>query len=88
MRRVVVTGIGAVSPVGIGREAFWDALLAGRSGIGPVTSFDASRFKVRLGAEVRDFDPVPWCRRLDPAESARMVGFAFRSPDRLPVLFG
>jgi 3-oxoacyl-[acyl-carrier-protein] synthase II len=76
MRRVVVTGIGAVSPVGTGREAFWDALLAGKSGIGPVTSFDPSRFKVRLGAEVRDFDPTPWCRRLDPAESGRAAQMA------------
>jgi 3-oxoacyl-[acyl-carrier-protein] synthase II len=71
MRRVVVTGIGAVTPVGTGREAFWRALLAGESGIAPVTSFDASRFKVRLGAEVRGFDPAPWCRRVDPAETGR-----------------
>jgi 3-oxoacyl-[acyl-carrier-protein] synthase II len=70
-KRVAVTGIGVVTPVGTGRERFWRALLAGESGIAPVTSFDTSRFKVRLGAEVRGFDPEPWCRRRDPAELGR-----------------
>ena len=70
-RRVAVTGIGVVSPLGEGRERFWRALLAGESGIAPATSLDTSRFKVRLGAEVRGFDPAPWCRRLDPAELGR-----------------
>ncbi len=70
-RRVAVTGIGVVSPVGVGRQAFWRALLAGESGIAPVESFDTSRFKVRLGAEVRGFDPAPWCERLRPEELGR-----------------
>ena len=70
-KRVAVTGIGVVTPVGTGREPFWRALLAGESGIAPVTSFDTSRFKVHLGAEVRGFDPAPWCRRRDPAELGR-----------------
>ncbi|HEV8632415.1 MAG TPA: beta-ketoacyl-[acyl-carrier-protein] synthase family protein [Thermoanaerobaculia bacterium] len=70
-RRVAVTGIGVVSPVGVGREAFWAALLAGKSGIAPVSSFDTSRFKVHLGAEVRDFDATPFCRRLDSGELGR-----------------
>ncbi len=70
-RRVAVTGIGVVSPVGVGRQAFWRALLAGESGIAPVESFDTSRFKVRLGAEVRGFDPAPWCERLRPEDLGR-----------------
>jgi 3-oxoacyl-[acyl-carrier-protein] synthase II len=70
-RRVAVTGIGVVTPLGSGRETFWRALLAGESGIAPVSSFDTSRFKVRLGAEVRGFDPAPWCQRLDPQQLGR-----------------
>ena len=53
MTRVVVTGMGIVSPVGIGREAFWSSLIAGQSGIGPITLFDASSFPVRFGGEVK-----------------------------------
>jgi 3-oxoacyl-[acyl-carrier-protein] synthase II len=56
--RTVITGIGAVSPVGIGREETWQALLAGRSGTGPLTAFDASGLPVRIAAEVRGFDPA------------------------------
>ncbi len=56
-RRVVVTGLGVVSPVGLDVETFWQNLLSGRSGIGPITRFDASDFPVRIAAEVKDFDP-------------------------------
>ncbi len=56
-RRVVVTGVGPVSPIGIGRDAFWKSLLAGRSGISEVTSFDTSNFSTHRGGEVRDFHP-------------------------------
>ena len=59
-RRVVVTGLGIVSPVGIGIETSWSSSLAGRSGIGPVTRFDASGFPVRIAGEVRDFDVSKW----------------------------
>ena len=56
-RRVVVTGLGVVAPNGIGVDAYWDALMAGRSGVGPITAFDASRFKSRIAGEIKDFDP-------------------------------
>ena len=59
-RRVVVTGLGIVSPVGIGLDASWSAILAGRSGIGPITRFDASGFPVRIVGEVKDFDVTKW----------------------------
>jgi 3-oxoacyl-[acyl-carrier-protein] synthase II len=57
MRRVVITGLGLVTPIGAGRELFWKNLTAGVNGIGPVESFDTSAFPVHLGAEVKDFDP-------------------------------
>jgi 3-oxoacyl-[acyl-carrier-protein] synthase II len=55
-RRVVVTGLGLVSPLGIGTEENWESLVAGRSGIGPITQFDASTYACRIAGEVRDFD--------------------------------
>src|SRR4051794_6259512 len=56
MRRVVVTGLGVVAPNGIGKDAFWSACLNGRSGVGPIRSFDASSHPVKIAAEVPDFD--------------------------------
>lgn len=56
-RRVVITGLGMISPVGQGREACWQALIAGQSGIGRITAFDTEAFQVKIGAEVKDFDP-------------------------------
>ncbi len=55
-RRVVVTGLGLVSPVGVGVATAWEAILAARSGIGPITRFDASAFPARIAGEVKDFD--------------------------------
>src|SRR5947208_14172406 len=57
MRRVVVTGLGAVTPIGNDARAMWRAALAGESGIDFIRSFDASGFPVRIAAEVKDFDP-------------------------------
>ena len=57
-RRVVVTGMGVLSPVGNDLEAFWEALINGRSGIGPITRFDASQHRVRIAGEVKEFDPT------------------------------
>src|SRR4051795_9587497 len=70
MRRVVVTGLGAVTPLGNDARATWDAALAGRSGIDWIRSFDASDFPVRVAAEVKDFDgstvvPPKEARRLE-----------------------
>ena len=69
--RVAITGIGLVTPVGAGKEECWAALLSGKSGIRPVTSFDTARFPVHLGAEVLEFDPGGHLRRLDPAATGR-----------------
>ncbi len=71
MRRVVVTGVGVVSPVGLDVETTWRNLLAGRSGIGPITSFDASDFPVRIAAEVKDFDPQQYMDHRSVRRSGR-----------------
>jgi 3-oxoacyl-[acyl-carrier-protein] synthase II len=64
-RRVVVTGVGLVSPLGIGTEANWEALCAGRSGIGPITRFDAAQFSARIAGEVKHFDPLQFVDKKD-----------------------
>ena len=53
--RVVITGLGAISPIGIGKDAFWQGLLAGKSGIDKITHFDASDLKLKLQQKVKDF---------------------------------
>ena len=70
--RVVLTGVGVISPVGIGKDTFWDALINGRSGIGPITRFDAGAFSTRFAGEVDDFDPSEY---LDHKETRRMDRF-------------
>jgi 3-oxoacyl-[acyl-carrier-protein] synthase II len=67
MERVVVTGIGAVTPLGIDVESSWQCALEGQSGVGPITLFDASGMQCRIAAEVKDFDPT----RYMPAKEAR-----------------
>ena len=71
-RRVVVTGLGIISPVGNTVKVAWDNVLAGSSGIGPITGFDVSDFAVRFGGEVRDFDVSAFIARKD---ARRMSGF-------------
>jgi 3-oxoacyl-[acyl-carrier-protein] synthase II len=70
-RRVVVTGMGVVTPVGNDLETFWRALISGKSGIGPITHFDATDYRTRIAGEVKDFDPADHfekrdLRRIDP----------------------
>jgi 3-oxoacyl-[acyl-carrier-protein] synthase II len=60
-----VTGVGLVSPLGIGTKANWEALVAGRSGIGPITRFDASQFSARIAGEVKQFDPLQFIEKKD-----------------------
>jgi 3-oxoacyl-[acyl-carrier-protein] synthase II len=69
-RRVVVTGLGVVSPVGNSVKAAWDNILAGKSGIAPITNFDISDFSVRIGGEIRDFDVSEYI----PNKDARRMG--------------
>ncbi len=75
-KRVVVTGLGGVTPLGNDVPTTWDALLAGRSGIGPVTCFDISDMDVRIAAEVKDFDPVAIFGRRVARRNDRFTLFA------------
>jgi 3-oxoacyl-[acyl-carrier-protein] synthase II len=71
-RRVVITGIGLISPVGLDTRSTWDALVAGRSGIGPITKFDAADYACRIAGEVRGFDPL---NHLDKRDTRKMDTF-------------
>ena len=72
-RRVVITGMGAVTPLGNDVGTFWDNLVAGKSGAAPITSFDPSEFAVHFACELKDFDPTNW---LDHRKARRMDRFA------------
>ncbi|HYE90817.1 MAG TPA: beta-ketoacyl-ACP synthase II [Terriglobales bacterium] len=103
-RRVVVTGLGALTPIGNTAEELWAGLTQGRSGIGPITKFDATGYPTRIAGEVRNFDPLAYvdkkeARRLDPylqyaiASSAMAVADAGLDPgkvdsERFGVLIG
>ena len=75
-RRVVVTGLGAVSPLALTAEASWQRVLRGESGIGPITLFDASSFPARIAGEVRDFDPANYMDKKDVKKMDRFIQFA------------
>ena len=75
-RRVVVTGVGLVSPLGIGTEANWEALCAGKSGIGPITHFDAAQFSARIAGEVKGFDPLAFIDKKDVKKMDVFIQFA------------
>jgi 3-oxoacyl-[acyl-carrier-protein] synthase II len=75
-RRVVITGIGVVTPIGTGKERFWDALMEGRSGVRTIQSFDPTPFPTRIAAEVDDFDPLHYLDRKEAKRNDRFVQFA------------
>jgi len=103
-RRVVVTGMGVLSCLGVGKDLFWDGLINGRSGIGPITRFDASEFRCRVAGEIPDFDISDYmspkdAKRMDPfchyaiaASDQAVEQSGIRecglSPDRVGVLVG
>ena len=75
-RRVVVTGVGLVSALGIGTDANWHGLLAGQSGAGPITRFDASAFSTRFAAEVKGFDPLAFLEKKDVKKMDPFIHYA------------
>ena len=70
--RVVVTGLGAVTPIGLSIDAFWKAMMGGTSGAAPITHFDASTFKTCFACELKGFDPLNY---LDRKQAARLDPF-------------
>ena len=70
-QRIVITGLGVLSPIGNGHAAFWQALIAGQVGTKPIEAFDTGMFDAHIGGEVRDFDPAHYFRVLDPGACAR-----------------
>ncbi len=102
-RRVVVTGMGTISPVGSTVDAFWQSLIAGRNGIGTITRFDTTDFKATLAAEVKDFDPAQYMEKPEILHSDLYAQFAISAacqaveesgvigtlpPERVAVYFG
>lgn len=75
-RRVVVTGVGVVSPVGVGTEETWSNLLAGKSGVGAITRFDTTGFAARMAAEVKGFDPLPFVEKKELKKMGLFIQYA------------
>jgi len=75
-RRIVITGVGAVTPIGVSAESFYQSLISGKSGIGPITRFDASNYPVRIAAEVRDFNPTDFMHIKRADRTGRCTQFA------------
>ncbi|MBN1332629.1 MAG: beta-ketoacyl-ACP synthase II [Synergistales bacterium] len=76
MRRVVITGLGAVSPIGHGKDTFWKALKEGRNGVAPIEQFDVTGYPVTFGAEIKDFDPTIWLDKKEVRRSDKVIHFA------------
>src|SRR3954463_8832986 len=75
-RRAVVTGLGLVTPIGIGVEEVWKAALAGKSGIGPITHFDAKELPTRIAGEVKNFDPALYMDRKEARRNDIFIQYA------------
>jgi len=80
-RRVVVTGLGLICAVGNSTEEVWKALLAGKSGVGPIMGFDASNFACRIAAEVKNFDPLNYIEKKEVKKMARFIHLAVAASD-------
>lgn len=80
-RRVVITGLGSVSPLGLTVKELWDGLLSCKSGIGPITRFDTEGFQTKIAAEVRGFDPEKWIPKREVRQMDRFIQFAIVAAD-------
>ena len=80
-RRVVVTGVGLLTPLGNGTELTWEAILASRSGIAGITAFDATAFSCRIAGEVKGFDPASYIEKKEIKKMGRFIQFAIAAAD-------
>ena len=80
-RRVVISGVGMVSPLGIGNQSNWDGLIQGRSGIGPITRFDASDYPCRIAGEVKGFNPEDWVPKKDVKKMDLFIHYAMAASE-------
>ncbi|MFB3828274.1 MAG: beta-ketoacyl-ACP synthase II [Bryobacteraceae bacterium] len=80
-RRVVVTGVGLLTPLGLSTEESWQALLAGKSGIGPITAFDASAFSCRIAGQVKGFEPQKYIEKKEVKKMGRFIQFAIAASE-------
>jgi 3-oxoacyl-[acyl-carrier-protein] synthase II len=76
-----VTGVGLLTPLGIGTDSSWEAILAGKSGIGPITQFDATAFSCRIAGEVKGFDPAAYIEKKEIKKMGRFIQFAIAASD-------
>jgi 3-oxoacyl-[acyl-carrier-protein] synthase II len=81
-RRVVVTGLGLVTPLGTGVDKNWEALVAGRSGVGLITRFDVSDFSSRMAGEIRDFNPLDWIEKRDIRKMDLFIQYAVAASEQ------
>ena len=85
-RRVVITGLGAITPLGHDVDSTWAAIKAGRSGIGPITLFDAAGYETRIAGEVKGFDPVARFGRKEARRMARLSQLALAAAEQALAL--
>ena len=81
LKRVVVTGLGALTPIGNNIEEYWNALAEGKSGCGPITYFDAEKFKTKFACEIKNFDPLEHFDRKEARKLDRFAQYALVSSD-------
>src|SRR5436305_617203 len=75
-RRVVITGLGIISPLGVGNEPTWQGLIEGRSGVGRITRFDASAYPCQIAGEVKGFVPEDWIEKKEVKKSDTFIHYA------------
>ena len=80
-KKVVITGIGAITPIGIGKDVFWNNLISGKSGISKITLFDPSELETRIAGEVKDFDPLDYMDKTEARRNDRFTQFVIAASD-------